>query len=264
MPRVRLECRPHGSRAILVRRTVRSSTGASAPNRGRATDDEMSRRIPKNKSIGWMALGSTLFMLVQCTSRTPQPSSTLRPDLPNKACPPGAAPSERSTATTGDCECFPDEVVSDEPEDSDVYYGYYPSLDCMCKGGCPRSVREALERLTPECEDDPMHRITVSRSDGCGLIEIQFSTGFVGEAYRFDGQSGRIVGATRFRDACVTPCACESRAGIDSCASARSCVICGGGEPEFRGPVCQEALHCGVTPTPRASSPPPSSSPPTR
>jgi hypothetical protein len=214
--------------------------------------------------VAQIALGSALVISVQCTSRAPQPSSQLRPDLPNLPCPGSSAqPPDRSATSGTNCECIPDEGITDPPEDSDVFSGHYPSIDCFCKdGGCPRSVKEALERLTPECDD----RVTVSRSDGCGMIEISWSTGFVGGEYRYDGRSGQIVGATSFHDMCVDPCVCHAVAGVDSCASARSCVICGG-DPEYAeyaGPRCQEKLHCGVTPPSRASSQPPSSSPPTR
>lgn len=124
----------------------------------------------------------------------------------------------------------------------------YMSIDCFCRDGrCPASAQEALEVLTPNCANDRLiNDITVRRSDGCGLIEIEISTGFMGESYRFDARSGQLVGVTSFFDVCEGLCGCVTSAGTPSCAQGTDCVVCTGPHTGAEGPACRPEQLCGV------------------
>jgi hypothetical protein len=136
-----------------------------------------------------------------------------RPASPARAAPSQAVAATKS-APSASCPCTPESSLAGRQ-----------TLDCYCAGkSCPRSLDTGLADLAALCK---YRDVSVLRKDGCGLVSIRASNGFTAQGLTYDRESEKLVGAWRAGDICPSPCACSVLAGINECATARSCVICG-------------------------------------
>jgi hypothetical protein len=144
--------------------------------------------------------------------------------------------------------------VTLEPLASNAWSGVI-DLSCFCdpRQGCPRDVKDAIERFAKDCRvmhsyPDAVHHdldFAIERRDGCGLTSVK-RVGSQTQSFTFDSATGRLVGAHAVTWGCGDGRQiCLSAAGRAACSSSRVCRLCGS-EGQTDAPACSPALLCGI------------------
>jgi hypothetical protein len=110
---------------------------------------------------------------------------------------------------------------------------------CACGDKpCPTSYAEAVRVLSAACSESGY---ALTKTVGCGQIEVAAVTAFEGSQYFYRDSDGSLVGASFWFDVPISACpAYPSAASAQSCARAKPCVVCG----QYEGlSHCSDALQ---------------------